>query len=169
MAQGLYPALHLFCKQSFIEKQLCSFATVAEFCSCSYYLLRACMCAKSFLTLCDPMHSSQPGKNYGVGCCALLQGIFPIQGLNLRLLCLLHWQAGSLPLVPPGKPIYYVTNQLKYCQFLFYNIKERIFPFLFGLYFHNLFLLLFLPPFLPFSLSLSLFSYIKTWNLSWVW
>ena len=33
-----------------------------------------------------------------------LQGIFPIQGLNLRLLCLLHWQVDSLPLAPPGKP-----------------------------------------------------------------
>ena len=35
-----------------------------------------------------------PGKNTGVGCHFLLQGIFPIQGPNLRLLCLLHWQAG---------------------------------------------------------------------------
>ena len=32
------------------------------------------------------------------------QGIFPTQGLNPRLLCLLHWQVGSLPVVPPGKP-----------------------------------------------------------------
>ena len=38
-----------------------------------------------------------PGKNTGVGCHALLQGTFPTQGLNPRLLCLLHWQAGSLP------------------------------------------------------------------------
>ena len=45
-----------------------------------------------------------PGKNSGVGCRALLQGIFPNQGLNLRLFCLLHWQAGSLPLVTLGKP-----------------------------------------------------------------
>ena len=37
-------------------------------------------------------------------CHALLQGIFPTQGSNLRLLCLLHRQAGSLPLVPPGRP-----------------------------------------------------------------
>ena len=28
-------------------------------------------------------------------------GIFPTQGLNLPLLCLLHWQAGSLPLAQP--------------------------------------------------------------------
>ena len=35
---------------------------------------------------------------------ALLQGIFLTQGSNPRLLYLLHWQVGSLPLVPPGKP-----------------------------------------------------------------
>ena len=28
-------------------------------------------------------------------------GDFPTRGSDLRLLCLLHWQAGSLPLVPP--------------------------------------------------------------------
>ena len=31
-----------------------------------------------------------PAKNTGVGCRALLQGIFLTQGLNQRLLCLLH-------------------------------------------------------------------------------
>ena len=31
------------------------------------------------------------------------RGIFPTQGLNPYLLHLLHWQVGSLPLVPPGK------------------------------------------------------------------
>ena len=36
-----------------------------------------------------------PVKNTGVGCCFLLQRIFPTQGLNL---CLLHLQADSLPL-----------------------------------------------------------------------
>ena len=45
-----------------------------------------------------------PAKNTGEGCCALLQGIFSAQGLNLHLLCLLHWQGDSLPLAPPGKP-----------------------------------------------------------------
>ena len=33
-----------------------------------------------------------PGKNSGVGCHFLLQGIFPTQGLNLHLL---YWQADS--------------------------------------------------------------------------
>ena len=42
-----------------------------------------------------------PGKNTGVGCHLLLQGIFLAQGSNL---CLLHWQAGSLPLSHLGSP-----------------------------------------------------------------
>ena len=74
-----------------------------------------CVCAmllQSCLTLCDAMdcslpgpsvHGDSPGKNTGVGCQALLQGIFPTQGMNPHLLCLLHWQVGSLPLALPGK------------------------------------------------------------------
>ena len=46
-----------------------------------------------------------PGKNTGVCCHALIQGIFPTQGSNPHLLCLLHWWVGSLPLMPPGKPV----------------------------------------------------------------
>ena len=57
---------------------------------------------QSCLILCDPVdcslpgssdHGVSPGKNTGVGCCALLQGIFPTEGPNLHLLHLLHWQA----------------------------------------------------------------------------
>ena len=51
-----------------------------------------------------PLFGDSPGKDTGVGCHALLQGIFPTQGWNPHLLCLLRWQAGSLPLAPPGKP-----------------------------------------------------------------
>ena len=46
------------------------------------------------------------GKNTGVGCHALLQGIFPSQRLNPHLLYLLHWYVGSLPPVPPRKTSY---------------------------------------------------------------
>ena len=58
-----------------------------------------CLVAQSCLTLCDPMDCSppvcsvrgdSPAKNTGVGCHALLQGIFPAQGSNLHLLHLLH-------------------------------------------------------------------------------
>ena len=42
--------------------------------------------------------SDSPGKNIGVDCHFLLQGIFPTQGLNLCLSQLLHWQVYCLPL-----------------------------------------------------------------------
>ena len=45
-----------------------------------------------------------PGKNTRVGCRALLQGIFPTQGLNLSLLYLLHWQVDSSSQAPLGNP-----------------------------------------------------------------
>ena len=52
----------------------------------------------SSVQLCDPMDRrparflylwDSPGKNTGVGCCCLIQGIFLTQGLNLHLLHLL--------------------------------------------------------------------------------
>ena len=46
-----------------------------------------------------------PGKNTGVSCHSLLQGIFPTQGSNPGLLHLLRWQAGSLPLRHLGSPL----------------------------------------------------------------
>ena len=45
-----------------------------------------------------------PGKNIGLGCRFHLQGIFPIQGSNLRLLCLLCWHVNYLPLSYLGSP-----------------------------------------------------------------
>ena len=45
---------------------------------------------------------NSPGKNTGVGCHAILQGIFLIQELNLRLL---HWQVDSLLLSHQGSPL----------------------------------------------------------------
>ena len=60
-----------------------------------------------------------PGKNTGVGCRALLQGTFPTQGSNPHLLCLLHWQVDSLPLVPPGKPLNLLSLSL---SFLFFGL-----------------------------------------------
>ena len=75
----------------------------------------AVLCAKSpqsCLTLCAPMDCSPPGFSVpGIlqarilewECQALLQGIFLTQGLNQRLLCLLHWPTGPLPLAPLGE------------------------------------------------------------------
>ena len=53
------------------------------------------------------------GKKTGVGCHFHLQGIFLTQGSNLRLFHLLHWQTGSLPLTPPGKPFVWDQFLLK--------------------------------------------------------
>ena len=67
-----------------------------------------------------------PSKNIGVSFHALLQGIFLTQGLNPRLFCLLHWQAGSLPLAPPGKPKLQasVLNQRLYCHWGYASVFE---------------------------------------------
>ena len=46
-----------------------------------------------------------PGKNTGVGWHFLWQRIFPTQGLNPGLFHLLHRQADSWLLTPPGKPL----------------------------------------------------------------
>ena len=60
-----------------------------------------------------------PGKNTVAGCHFLLQGIFPTQASN-PILCLLQWQAESLPLVPPGKPINlisaYSLSRVRLCE-----------------------------------------------------
>ena len=70
-----------------------------------FHPLRNLMHAKllqSCLTLCDPMDCSPPGASVpGILQIRILQGSFPTQGSNPRLL---HWQASSLPLAPPGKP-----------------------------------------------------------------
>ena len=45
-----------------------------------------------------------PGKNAGVGCHFLLQGIFLTQESIPHIMSLLHWQADSLPLHHLGRP-----------------------------------------------------------------
>ena len=56
------------------------------------------------------------GKNTGVGCHFLLQGIFPALRSNLKLLCLPYWQVGSLPLVlKTGKKDPLKINRLGDC------------------------------------------------------
>ena len=57
-----------------------------------------------------PLFMEFSRQEYGRGYHFLLQGIFPSQGLNPCLLCLLHWQVGSLPLVLPGKPFSWIVD-----------------------------------------------------------
>ena len=69
-----------------------------------------CLVDQLCQTFCDPMdsslpgysvHGDSPGKNTGVGCRALLQGIFPTQGSNPGLP---QKHVDSLPSESPGKP-----------------------------------------------------------------
>ena len=72
------------------------------------------MSSYSRLPRLQPASSSpwdSPGKDTGLGCRALLQGIFPTQGSNPCLLRLLPWQAGSLP-------PHYLGSALKCTYFL---------------------------------------------------
>ena len=80
--------------------------------------------------LCDPMncslpgssiHGDSPGKNTGVGCHALLQGIFPTQ----CLFCLIGRQFLYLPLVPPGKPTYREMVKIRPSMTLEHKIKRQ--------------------------------------------
>ena len=78
--------------------------------ACSALGVHACLIAKSCSVLLRP-HGLKPtrllcpwnfpGKNMGVGCHFLLQGVLLTHGLNL---CLLHWQAASLSLSQQGRP-----------------------------------------------------------------
>ena len=88
-----------------------------------------CSVTQSCPTLCDPtdysppgssVHGDSPGKNTGVGCHALLQGIFPAQGSN--------------PGLPPCRQtLYSLRHQGRFKTYykitiikkMWYRVKER--------------------------------------------
>ena len=78
--------------------------------------MRVCMLShfshvRLFATLCTgacqaPLSMGFSRQEYWSGLPCPSTGVFPTQGLKLHLLHLLPWQAGSLPLVPLGKPAF---------------------------------------------------------------
>ena len=89
-----------------------------------YHGLCVCLVAQLCLTLCDSMDCSppgllcpwdSPGKNTGVRCCFLLQGIFPTQGSNLVLFiagrCFTIWATKAIP-----RQRYWISNISKPCE-----------------------------------------------------
>ena len=71
-----------------------------------------------------------------MGCRFLLQVIFLTQGSNPHLLCLLHCQVDSSPLVPPGKPFELSFHIIKkhlcliyiiFCHFILYKLYRNAF------------------------------------------
>ena len=91
-----------------------------------------CLVAQFCLTLCDSMdysplgssvHGDSPGKNTGVGCHFLLQGIFATQELWSPAL-----QADSLPTRLQGKPIIdYIPYVYFISLWLIYFVIESLF------------------------------------------
>ena len=95
------------------------------------WLQWTCLHALGCPALCDPMAYNWPGssvrnfpgENTGVGCHFLLLWIFPAQGLNSHFLCLLHWQADSLPLGHLGSPAWLTSILLYYvCMYIYIYI-----------------------------------------------
>ena len=58
------------------------------------------------------------GKNTGIGCRFLLQGISPNQGPKPHLLHFLHWQADSLQLSHLGSISHFIQSQIHYQNLL---------------------------------------------------
>jgi len=69
---------------------------------------------QSCLTLCNPMHCNPPGSSvHGILQARVLEWVVMLSSRGsfqprdqTQVSCLLHWQAGSLPLGPSGKPLF---------------------------------------------------------------
>ena len=89
------------------------------------YMLSYFSCDQFFATSWAVVHQSPLSmgfsrQEYWSGLPCPPPGALLTQGSNHHLLCLLHWQAGSLTLAPPEKPLYVtVVVQLLSCVRLF--------------------------------------------------
>ena len=133
LTQGSNPHL-LHCRQIFYSRTLLTYGLCAQLLTrelhrCGLHLEKLNHLheeqpgeGRGGRTLCDPYGLQParflcpwnfPGKNTGVDCHFLLQGIFLIQVLSPCLLCLLHWRADSLPSSHLGSLSVYRANHLK--------------------------------------------------------
>ena len=90
-------------------------------------------CVQLFVTLWAvarqaPLSMGFSSQDTGVGCHALLQGIFQTWQWNPHLFCLLHWQADSLPLAPPGSNFLYHQSVTKSYGLNTLNISTIRYP-----------------------------------------
>ena len=72
------------------------------------------------------VHGIFPGKNSGVGCHFLLQGIFPTQGSRLPILHLIRWQAYSLALYHMGSPYIFISHYKHIHNYRKYRIETGV-------------------------------------------
>ena len=131
--KALFAILGITGTQTLFKLHMLAFGLVAQFC----------------LTLCDTMdcspqsssvHRDSPGKNTGVGCHALLQGIFPTQGSNPGLLhCrrTLYWLSQKesprilewIPIPSPGIfPTQELNRGLLHCRQILYQLSYEESP-----------------------------------------
>ena len=69
-------------------------------------LSRVGLCATLWTVACQaPLSMEFSKQEYWSRLACRPPGIFPTQGSNPPLIHLLHWQVGSLPPLPPGKPL----------------------------------------------------------------
>ena len=106
-------------KQCYIMGRMAGISsTLRDLKAAKVVLFATCVCAQLCPTLCDSMDCSPPGFSvHGNFQARILEwvaisyswGIFPTQGSNLCLFCLLHWQMDSLPLWHLGSPIFTIS------------------------------------------------------------
>ena len=98
----------------------CPTGTEAPMLSCTMYLfgwlfICAVQLLQSCLTPWTITHQAHlfigfSRQEYWSGLLCPPPGDLPCPGIKAYLLCLLHWQVGSLPLAPPGKPVLYEVS-----------------------------------------------------------
>ena len=112
-----------------------------------------CTVSQSCLILCDPMdcslsgspvHGYSPGKNAGVDCHALIQGLFPTQGSNpgfTRCRWILYWPSHQI------LPIFFYLSWKCCCYFKVIDV---------GIFYHLFFCI--------FTSSENVLSWLWLWN-----
>ena len=105
---------------------LTNFYFVLGYVLCSYLVTQSCLTLYNSMDCSLPgssIHGDSPGKNTGVGCHALLQGIFPTQGLNPGIL---HCRQILYHLNHQRSPEYNDTSSLKKMQNRTSNFSPQI-------------------------------------------
>ena len=100
-----------------------------------FWLYHVCLVTQMCPTLCDPMdcsppgfsvHGDSPGKNTGVGCHALLQGIFPTQDWTQvsHTISIFFMIWADFISSPPKQPIWLQREKIKLLSSLSSLMKQ---------------------------------------------
>ena len=107
---------HVIFQPNFLSSYLINISNFLLICSV-FTVFKSSEVTQSCLTLCDPMDHSPPGSSvHGIFQARILEWVAmpsstgSSQESNLCLLCLLHWQADSLPLHHLGSPASFSGN-----------------------------------------------------------